>query len=91
MNILNIFKKTISNINQPILTYIFLTTIVIIGIILMIVMIKIDIKYLYKYALHIFLFCVVLLILVLVAAFLVLNLFVQNKDLPEIDVTENKI
>ena len=32
-----------------------------------------------------------LLIVVLVAAFLALNLFVQSKDLPEIDVTDNKI
>ena len=32
-----------------------------------------------------------LLIVVLVAAFLTLNLFVQTKDLPEIDVTDNKI
>ena len=32
-----------------------------------------------------------LLVVVLVAAFLAINLFVQTKDLPEIDVTENKI
>lgn len=32
-----------------------------------------------------------LLILILVAAFLAINLFVQSKDLPEIDVTANKI
>ena len=32
-----------------------------------------------------------LLIVVLISAFLALNLFVQSKDLPEIDVTKNKI